>query len=373
MPLLGGFVDIKTGKLDANASSVNGAYPFFTCSRQPLKIDEYAFNVDAILVAGNGDLNVKHYNGKFNAYQRTYVITVIKYDALDTRYLYHWMSKYVDRLRELSIGGVIKYIKLGMLTDAEIPLPPLEEQKRIAAILDKADALHRKREKSIALIDDLLRSVFLDMFGDPFTNPKGWKVEKLGNVCLKITDGVHQKPSYTDTGVPFISVKNITTGKLLFDDCKFISQEDHEKYYKRCNPEYLDVLYTKVGATYGRPAIVDTREEFSLYVSVALIKPDKESINPYFLKEALANPALKYQADRSIKGIGVPDLHLIEIKNFLMPLPPMKIQNQFVKRAEKIMQKSKKLNNALMYSQDIFASLTQSAFRGELTSQKEVA
>lgn len=163
---LGALVAIKTGRLDANAADDEGLYPFFTCSRDPLKINTYAFDCDAILIAGNGDLNVKHYSGKFNAYQRTYVVTSLSDEVLDTRYLFYFMDKYVERLRELSIGGVIKYIKLGMLTDAEIPLPPLPEQKRIAAILDKADAIRRKRQQAIQLADDFLRAVFLDMFGD---------------------------------------------------------------------------------------------------------------------------------------------------------------------------------------------------------------
>lgn len=185
---LGTLVAIKTGRLDANAADEEGLYPFFTCSREPLRINTHAFDCDAILIAGNGDLNVKHYSGKFNAYQRTYVVTSLSEEILDTRYLFYFMDKYVERLRELSIGGVIKYIKLGMLTDAEIPLPLLPEQKRIAAILDKADAIRRKRQQAIQLADDFLRAVFLDMFGDPVTNPKGWEVKPLGDV-LKLSSG----------------------------------------------------------------------------------------------------------------------------------------------------------------------------------------
>jgi type I restriction enzyme S subunit len=105
------------------------------------------------------------------------------------------------------------------------------------------------------------------------------------------------------------------TGTLIFDECKFISQEDHEKFTKRCRPKYLDILYTKVSATYGRPALIETDKEFSIYVSVCLIKPNKAIIDPRFLAEALRTPALKREADRSIKGIGVPDLHLDQIQN----------------------------------------------------------
>ena len=101
---LGDFVTIKTGKLDANASSTYGEYPFFTCSSEPLRISSFSYDCKCVLVAGNGDLNVKYYDGKFDAYQRTYIIESRDEATLDTRYLYWFLSKYVEKLRELSIG-----------------------------------------------------------------------------------------------------------------------------------------------------------------------------------------------------------------------------------------------------------------------------
>ncbi|NTV47969.1 MAG: hypothetical protein HGB11_15940 [Chlorobiales bacterium] len=204
------------------------------------------------------------------------------------------------------------------------------------------------------------------MFGDPVTNPKNVKVVRLSEVCTRITDGVHQKPNYTESGVPFISVKDITTGVLKFDKCKFISAKDHAAFTKRCRSEYLDILYTKVGATYGRPCIVDTERQFSIYVSVCLIKPDKSVIDPYFLNAALGNGAVKNQADRKIKGIGVPDLHLDQIQSFKIPLPAFKEQSKFAQ----IIAAVEKLKVAHLISlaelDVLFTSLQHRAFRGEL-------
>ena len=167
------------------------------------------------------------------------------------------------------------------------------------------------------------------MFGDPVQNPMGWEVKKLGNICTKISDGVHAKPEYTSTGKPFISVVNINSGKLLFDDCKYVSEEAYEKMIKSTHPEKGDVLYTKVGATYGIPALVDTDKDFCLYVSVALLKPKSEIVNSQFLTISMAQPYIKNQADKRIKGIGVPDLHLNQIREFDILLPPLELQNQF--------------------------------------------
>lgn len=176
---LGELTSIRTGKLDVNAENLSGKYPFFTCSKNHTYIDDYAFEGESILVAGNGDLNVKYYNGKFNAYQRTYVIQ--PNININGKFLFYFLDKYVERLREQSIGGVIKYIKLGNLTEAEIPLPSLDVQKKIAARLDKAQEIIRYNEEMIAKYDQLTQSLFLDMFGDPVKNEMGWEKDILGN------------------------------------------------------------------------------------------------------------------------------------------------------------------------------------------------
>ncbi|HQI05970.1 MAG TPA: restriction endonuclease subunit S, partial [bacterium] len=141
---LGNLTKIVTGKLDVNAGDPDGKYPFFTCAEKPHKINQYAFDNEAVIVAGNGDLNVKYYKGKFNAYQRTYVIEITDENRINGRFLYYFLNGYLYSLRKQAIGGIIKYIKLNYLTDAKIPLPPLEEQIQIATVLSKAENLIAK-------------------------------------------------------------------------------------------------------------------------------------------------------------------------------------------------------------------------------------
>ena len=136
---LGDYVTIKTGKLDANAAVEGGEYPFFTCSKEIYAIDKFAFDGEAILLAGNnavGDFNVKHYRGKFNAYQRTYVITVNNEDLLLYRFLYFQMLKSLKRFKEQSVGAGTKFLKLGMIKDLKISLPSPQEQIRLVSLLD---------------------------------------------------------------------------------------------------------------------------------------------------------------------------------------------------------------------------------------------
>ena len=263
-------------------------------------------------------------------------------------------------------GSTMKHITKSNFDNIPILLPDINEQDRIARILDKAEEIRTKKKLANKKLDEFIDATFYDRFGNPEANEHSWDIVKLENVCNKITDGVHSKPAYTNIGIPFISVKDITTKKLLFEDCKFISEDDHYKYIKRCNPEYNDILYTKVGATYGRAAIVDTTKPFSLYVSVALLKPKKELINPLFLKAVLNTKYVKTQADKRIKGIGVPDLHLIEIKNFAIPLPPFEQQNQFAQIVQKVETQKEKNQKVIEQMDNLFNSLMQQAFNSGL-------
>lgn len=168
---LGEFVSITTGKLDANAAREGGQYPFFTCSREVYAIDKFAFDCEAILLAGNnasGDFNVKHYKGKFNAYQRTYVITVSQENKLRYRYLYFQMLNSLKEFKNKSVGANTKFLKLGMIRDLQIPLPSFSEQQAIVAKLDDLSAETKKLEaiyqQKLTALAELKKSILHQAF-----------------------------------------------------------------------------------------------------------------------------------------------------------------------------------------------------------------
>lgn len=168
---LGEYVTIKTGKLDANAAVLDGKYPFFTCSREIFAIDTFAFDCEAILLAGNnavGDFNVKHYSGKFNAYQRTYVITIQDEEILRYRYLYFQMLKSLKKFKEQSVGSGTKFLKLGMIKELEITLPPIQEQDRqlklLSGLLDQVEYLESIYRQKLTALDDLKKSLLHQAF-----------------------------------------------------------------------------------------------------------------------------------------------------------------------------------------------------------------
>jgi type I restriction enzyme S subunit len=173
---LGGLVTLRTGKLDANAAVEDGQYPFFTCAKDVYAIDRFAFDCEAILLAGNnavGDFNVKHYQGKFNAYQRTYVITVNDTNRLLYRYLYFQLVKSLKHFKEQSVGAGTKFLKLGMINGLGISVPPIAQQQRVVAeldaLLEKTQRLQVHYTRKLADIAVLRQSLLQKAFAGELT------------------------------------------------------------------------------------------------------------------------------------------------------------------------------------------------------------
>ncbi len=291
------------------------------------------------------------------------------------------------------IGGKGIGIK-GLSTNAihiiKIPLPPLEEQKRIVAkieaLLPQIDryekAWNKLEEFNKRFPEDMQKSILqyavqgklveqraeegtaeelykkiqaekqkliaekkikkekplpeITAEEIPFDIPESWKWVRLGNLCNKIVDGTHNTPKYVEDGVPFLSVKNISGGKIDFSDTKYISLEEHKKLYERCNPEVNDILLSKVGTT-GIPVKVDVAKEFSIFVSVALLKFSNKFINiDYFVKVLLA-PIVQKQCKENTKGVGNKNWVIKDIKNTIIPFPPLEEQKRIVAKIEELL------------------------------------
>ncbi|MFX1713070.1 restriction endonuclease subunit S [Stutzerimonas stutzeri] len=287
---------------------------------------------------------------------------------IDKNYLRYAINSKLDLIIDQAHGGVgLKHITKGKLEAVEIPLPPLPEQKRIAAILDKADAIRRKRQQAIQLADDFLRAVFLDMFGDPVTNPMGWETKALADVCKKITDGTHHSPPIVDAGVPYITAKHLKkTGLQFFNDPWFISEEDHRAIYSRCAPEKNDVLYIKDGATTGLAAINEYDFEFSMLSSLALLKPCREKILPEYLTVFLNHPITKQVIIANMAGAAITRLTLAKIKSVRIPVPPIEMQQKFTDIYVKVREATMKITSGVDASVEAFEAISQKAFSGQL-------
>lgn len=334
MAKLGDYTYIKTGKLDANASSDNGRYPFFTCSKESLLIDTYSYDCECVLVAGNGDLNVKYYLGKFDAYQRTYIIESNNKEKLLVRYLYYFLDKYVETLREQSIGGVIKYIKLGNLTEAHIPLPPLDKQRKIMAVLDKVSGLNAKRRQQLDKLDELVKSRFIELFGDMFLNTMRWNeqpLESMADIVSGITKGRKIKEQ-SMIKVPYMSVSNVKDGYIDWTTVKTIEATEQEIEQYRLLPD--DVLMTEGGDPdkLGRGAIIKEPLENCIHQNhIFRVRLNESMILPDFFAEYLKHQKSKrYFLGCAKQTTGIASINMRQLKALPVLLPPLELQEQFV-------------------------------------------
>ena len=369
---LGQLTNIKTGRLDVNAENPNGKYPFFTCSKNHTYIDEYAFDGESVLVAGNGDLNVKYYNGKFNAYQRTYVIQAN--ENLNGKFLYYFLDSYVEKLREQSIGGVIKYIKLGNLTDAEIPLPPLATQQRIATILDQANAIIQNNRAIVQKYDALTQSLFLEMFGDPVKNEKGWNLTKFSNVLTKIESGwspVCENYSRRDENEWAV----LKLGAVSYGT---YNPKENKKYEFDipnskidCEVKQGDLLFTRKNTYHmvGKTAFVyETESRLLLPDTVFRLVYNTEKANPLFLFYLLNHNkfSLEIQSLASGTSGSMPNISKAKLLAKELICPSVELQNEFAERVAVIEAQKQQAQLALAKSEELFTSLLQRAFKGEL-------
>ena len=217
---------IKTGKLDSNAAVADGVYPFFTCDPNTLRINDWAYDTEAVLLAGNnasGNYTAKYYKGKFNAYQRVYIIETADAERLNTRYLCYAMNQQLRLLKTMSSGSTTKFLTLGMLHGLDIPLPVIEVQDSIVTILSSYDDLIENNKKQIKLLEEAAQRLYKEWFVDlrfpghettPIVDgvPEGWTSMAMNDIAEYI-NGYAFKPSDWGTkGKPIIKIKEMGSG-----------------------------------------------------------------------------------------------------------------------------------------------------------------
>jgi type I restriction enzyme S subunit len=192
----------------------------------------------------------------------------------------------------------------------------------------------------------------------PFELPSGWACVTLDSLASQITDGAHHTPNYVQAGVPFLSVKDLSSGVIDFSDTRFISSEAHRDLAKRCNPEFGDLLLTKIGTT-GIAVVVDTTVPFSLFVSVALIKLPPISARQDYLALVINSPFVRQQSEDGTEGVGNKNLVLRKIRAFRIPLPPLGEQSRIVARVEELRRLCSDLRQRLTTSQTTRSRLAE--------------
>ncbi|WP_085906296.1 restriction endonuclease subunit S [Kiloniella majae] len=305
------------------------------------------------------------------------------HNATNSAYIKYVISgQFMDNLLLLAGGAAQPNLSTKDLANMQIPIPTLDEQKCIATILDKASSICRKRKQTIALTDHLLRSLFLDMFGDPVANPKGWKVDKLNDLSTKISSGSTPKggsKAYVEKGIPFLRSQNVWRNRVDLDDVVYLDEATHEKMEKT-SLKNKDLLITKTGrintenSSLGRAAMFAGEDDTAnINGHVYLIRLKPEVINEFVLYIMTTIEYRDYIRSVCVGGIDKRQINKGHLEEFPIIAPPVELQQQFLEKLKAIEKQKIKLTKQLELANNMFAALTQQAFSGELTKQDKVA
>lgn len=296
---------------------------------------------------------------------------------------------FYDEIKKYDNGTAQPNLAAKNLELFSFPLPPLSEQQRIVECIEELFAkLDEAKERLQEVADSfavrkaaILHKAFTGELTKQWrwengVSDESWEEKTLQDVCsMKITDGTHKTPVYCDSekGVKFLSAKDITAEKICWDNIKYIVPELHEELYKRLAPQVDDVLLAKNGTT-GVAAIVETDDIFDIYVTLAVLRPEKSIIYPLYLLKVVNSPLCKEQFAQHLTGIGVPNLHLRDIKEVLIPLPTLPEQHEIVRLIDDLLARERSAQQATeqaLASIDLMKkSILARAFRGELGTNK---
>ena len=291
-------------------------------------------------------------------------------ECLDSDYLYRWFSSVAIQRQVRSFANQttnISNLDHKRTMKLQIPLPPLAEQKRIAGILDAADALRAKRRESLAQLDTLLQSTFLEMFGDPVTNPMGWEAGSLGEVCL-------DKPAYGsgaascdyDPALPrYVRITDVDDAGNLSEDprCAQLAEDDVKKYQLHEG----DVLFARSGATVGKSFLYRAEHGFCVYAGYMIrFRPDPDILLPEVLFRFTQTSAYWRWVDSNARAVAQPNINAKMYSALPVTRPPLDLQHRFAAIVESVEQQKASQRAHLEELDTLFASLQSRAFQGEL-------
>lgn len=303
-------------------------------------------------------------------FQRSVAILRPTSEVLEARYFYHITQSpdFIEQARKFTKTSTQAGIYLGNLKKIEIPLPPLEEQKRIADILDKADQLRQKCRQAIALLDSLTQSIFLEMFGEIAC--LAWPTATIGEVATDMRTGpfgsqlLHSE--FVDEGIAVLGIDNAVNNRFEWGKARFITEEKYRQL-SRYTVRPDDVLITIMG-TCGRCAVVPDDIPTAINTKhVCCITLDRSRVLPHYLHSCfLNNPGVLRQLGVQAKGAVMPGLNMGIIKSLNIPVPPVALQQTFKERLSSLSQQSIAAGTAADKSDSLFASLQHRAFSGQL-------
>ena len=290
-----------------------------------------------------------------------------KPEKLDSRFLYYWVrtTYFVDDMIRQSTGASYPAVSDAIIKKYFIPLPPIAEQRRIAKILDKADEIRRKRQQAIKLTEELGRSLFLDMFGDPVTNPKSWEVKKINELTIK-TKKINPREMYKNKYFTYIDISSIDRLEKIVISPQSVFF-DNAPSRARQLVQSKDVLVSTVRPNLNSVAYLDDRFNRAVAsTGFCILRTKSDKLNPCYLFNWVKTSYFVDEMTKQSTGASYPAVNDLIVKSSTILLPPIEIQNQFESLYLSLQKHSKKQKQYLQESENLFNSLLQRAFKGEL-------
>ena len=326
--------------------------------------DKYIVKNGDLLIGMDGEFNIapwKSNNALLN--QRVCKIWCSSNDVKE-KYLIYFLPKALKDIERETSFVTVKHLSVKTINKIKIPLPPLETQTQIAKTLDTTSELLTMRKQQLAELDALIKSTFYDMFGDPVTNEKGWPVKKMAEVCSKITDGKHGDCNdEAASGYYFLSAKDIQNGMIHYGKARQITLVDFEDTNKRTKLSTGDLVVVNTGATIGKTAIVTNDERTyrtTFQKSVGIIQVRSSELSNLFLKYYIIID--RDNIYKFASGSAQKNWLLSQMRNYKIPLPPIKLQTQFAEIVTKIEEQKALVKKAIDETQYLFDGLMSEYF-----------
>jgi len=374
---LGDLCEIKTGRRDANHGNPNGIYHFFTCARDHSYIDDYNFDTEAILIAGNGDVGaVKYFKGKFDAYQRTYVLKDFE-TTINVQFLFLLLDGYLkDTVAKQKLGNTMPYIKVGMLKNFQVPLPPLPEQQRIVEILDKAfatiDKAKRNGEQNLRNAKEVFENYLQGVFDDETIQ---WDKFILKDLLQEQPRNGWSPPLkyHSDIGIPVLTLSAVTGFEFDVEKCKYTTAPtDEASYYWLKNGDLL-ISRSNTPELVGHVAISNNIESPTIYPDLIMkMKPKQNLVSTSFLYYQLRSSNLRKEIMMRAHGANptMKKINKTDVQSLPILLCNKNSQNQIVSNLDQLLEKIKVMEGIYQRKinsiQKLKKSILQKAFRGEL-------
>lgn len=359
---------IRAGSLEGllNGGSLDDCEKISDTTANELRFRLYPENTIVFAKSGMSATLGRIYRLPESAYVVSHLAALAPTGKCDSTFLTYWLRR--NPPSHLIRDSAYPSIRVSDISELQVPDIPFAEQQRIAAILDKTDAVIAKCKNVVEIADSLILARFLELFGDPLINPRGFEPVELEELCQVISDCLHTTPAHFDepNSYPSIRSSELQGGYIDLATAKYVTSDEYRHRIQRHTPVAGDVIYCREGARYGNVGIIPDGMTPCLGQRTMLFQAKEGVATPEFLWVLLRTKALFTQADEKVGGAASPHVNISDIRKFKCFKPPMSLQARFSKYCRKVLASRSKAKQGMALSATLFKSLYSRAFRGDL-------